>query len=274
MKITQQTPLELTLQLNPDKKTRGFILVWASGFSGIPLLIILTFIFNLGVITLTCKRVEPTPISCQMQQAKLLGLIQEPPTVFNQVIRAKFNSKEDTDSDGDRTVENWVTLATNTEEVNVIEDSITINGVRGSESEMLAITNQINRFIYSQQPTLTIQRDTRRDLGKHLFLLEFWSIYVIIVAGVFFVFFQFRTLIFDKNSNRFIYIKRTLLGKKSQEYPLYEITGTNIETKKDSEGDPRYELRLLPKSIYVISSNDLTEVQNLQKAIQDFLHIV
>ena len=275
MKIIQQTSSELVIKNKPDLPNI-FLLIWAAGFMSIPLLIMFGVFSELGVTTLNCKRVEPTQVSCEKQQSKFFGFTQLPPTQFSQVESAKFKSKEGIDSDGDRTIDNWVTLVTSTGEVTLVEDAVSVNGVRGSANEMQTIATQVNNFIQSNQPSLVVQRDLRWDLGQSLLPFGLCSIPWIIGANVLFALFRSETLIFDKNSGNLIREQKTLLGKKRKYYLLYEITGIDIETKTDSDDDVFYELKLLPKSIHkkiLISSTNLQDVKNIQTTIRDFLQL-
>lgn len=275
MKIIKQNSSELTLK-NKSDAPHTFLLFWTAGFMGIPLIIMFGVFSELGVTTLNCKRVEPTQVSCEKQQSKSFGFTQLPPTRFSQVKSAKFKSKEGIDSDGDRTIDNWVTLVTSTGEVTLVEDVVSVNGVRGSANEMQAIATQVNNFIQSNQPSLLIQRDLRWDFGQSLSIFGLCSIFWIIGASVLFAFFRSETLIFDKNSGNLIREQKTLLGKKRKYYLLYEITGIDIETTTDSDDDTFYELKLLPKSIHkkiLMSSTNLQNVKNIQTAIHDFLQL-
>lgn len=272
MKIIKQTSSELALKNKPDI----FILLWVLGFMGIPFIMILGLFSQLGVTTLTCKRVEPTQVSCEKQESKFFGFIQQPSTGLSQVRSAKFKSEEGIDSDGERTIDNWVNLVTSSGEVIAVEDFVTVNGVRGSANEMQAITNKINTFIKSNQDYLEIQRDLRWDLGQSLLPLGFLSIFEIIGAIVLFLFFRSEMLIFDKNSGYLIRKQKTLLGYKYESYRLDEITGTKIERRTDNEKDTVYKLRLLPKFTHkriLMSTTNLQHLKNIQTTISEFLQL-
>ncbi|MEM7727060.1 MAG: hypothetical protein AAF208_11915 [Cyanobacteria bacterium P01_A01_bin.45] len=242
----------------------------------IPLIIMFGVFSELGVTTLNCKRVEPTQVSCEKQQSKFFGFTQQPTKRFSQVKSAEFKSKEGIDNDGDRTIENWVTLVTSTGEVTLVEDVVSVNGVRGSANEMQAIATQINNFIQSKQPSLLIQRDLRWYLDQSLSIFGFCSLFLLIGTSVLFISFRSENLIFDKNSGNLICEQKTLLGNKRKYYLLNEITGSDVEITTNSDGDTFYELKLLPKSTHKkirISSSKLQDVKNIQTTIRDFLQL-
>jgi len=276
MKIIKHNSSELVIKEQGDVFGSVFTLIWTTFFSGIPLIIILVMLSNVGVTTLKCKRVEPTQVSCEKQESKFFGLVEQLPIKFIQVKSAKFKSKEGIDSEAGYTIDNWVTLVTSSGEVTFVEDFVAVNGVRGSASQMQEIATQINNFIQSNQPSLKIQRDLRADLWQSLFPIGFMSIFVLI--GLVALFMQFRSeiIIFDKNNRRLIREQKSLLGKKYRYYSLDEIIEVDIKTRTDSDNDTFYELRLLPESTHkrkLMSSNSLESVKKIQIVIRDFLQL-
>lgn len=284
MKNIQQTATELVIKNKPNVSQLISSFIVGTFFMGIPLLMMLVILYEIGVTTLKCKRVEPTQVSCEKQESKFLGLVEQPAIKFSQVKSAKFKSKEGIDSEGERTIENWVTLVTSSGEVTFVEDFVSINGVRGSASQMQGIATQINNFIQSNQPSLQIQRDLPEDFGQIILPLGFISIFFFAGAILLFIQFRYQTLIFDKKSGQLILEQQTLLGKKYDYYPLNEIEGVKIEEKHYSRKGTFYELKLIPKqtlklvptNIYNairLSDRKLLYVKDLRATIYDFLAI-
>ncbi|MBT9313960.1 hypothetical protein [Leptothoe spongobia] len=247
MQIVKQTSSELSLRNQPSRLSKGFIGLWALLFSGIPLVIMGAWIYNLGVTQLSCQRVEPSQVMCDRTQTRLLGFMPGPTSTFDQVTAATMKTSAGADSDGVRTVDHWVVLQTSNGEATYIEDPIRINGRKGSPDEMQAITDQINEFLASDQASVSMQRDLRFRLGNSIFPLGFMGLFVLIGSTV--VYFSFRSeeLVFDKNTRQFRCSRQTLLGSKTWQCPLNEIQDVIVDVQIDSDGDPTYALKLIPQ---------------------------
>lgn len=120
MKIIKQDYSELILKEKPP--TNGVLL--AILFTVLPLISVLAMMYDIGVTKLRCKRVEATQVTCEIQQSKFFGFVEQPPKVFSQVTSAKLKTLREIDSEGEPTVSNWVVLNTNKGEITVIEDTI------------------------------------------------------------------------------------------------------------------------------------------------------
>ncbi|MGB7375144.1 MAG: hypothetical protein WA959_01010 [Rivularia sp. (in: cyanobacteria)] len=291
MKDIQQTASELVIKNKPNLSESISIMIFTTFFIGIPFLMMLGLLSQIGVIAFKCKKVEPNQVNCEKQESKFFGLVKQPSIRFSQVKSAKFTTEEGIDSEGDvdsvaeRTIDNRVTLVTSSGEVTAVEDFITINGNRGSASQMQQIANQLNNFIQSNQPSLVIEQDLGGDFYPIVLPLVFYLILGGIIGGgtLFFQFFS-QTLIFDKKSTQLILEQKTLLGKKYEYYPLNEIQGIDIEEKYNSKKGTSYELKLIPKKFLKpipkkihktigIPERKLLDVKNLRVTIHDFLGI-
>lgn len=284
VKNIQQTATELVIKNKLDVPRLISSFIVATFSMGIPVLMTLGILSQITITTLKCKRLEPTQVNCEKQESYLFGLAKQPPIKFSQVKSAKFKSKEGIDSEGERTIDNWVTLVTSSGEVTFVEDFISINGVRGSASQMQEIATQINNFIQSNQPSLQIQRDLPEDFAQIISMLGFMSIFFFAGATVLFIEFRSQKLIFDKQSGQLILEQKSLLGKKYDYYPLNEIKAVDIEQKYYSKKGTFYKLKVIPKktlkpipkNIYKkirIPYKNVRYVKNLRIAIYDFLAI-
>jgi hypothetical protein len=284
VKNIQQTATELVIknQLDVPRLISSFMV--GTFFMGIPVLMTLGILSQITITTLKCKRLEPTLINCEKQESYLFGLAEQPPIKFSQVKSAKFKSKEGIDSEGNRTIDNWVTLVTSSGEETFVEDFITVNGVRGSASEMQEIATQINNFIQSNQASLQIQQDLPEDFVQIIPILGFMSIFFFVGAAVIFTEFRSEKLILDKKSGQLILEQKTLLDKKYEYYPLNEIQGVDIKEEYYGKAGKFYELRLIPKktlklipeNIYKairLSDKKLLCIKNLRATIYEFLAI-
>lgn len=247
MQIVKQTPSELSLKNQSSPLRKGFISLWALLFAGIPLAMMGFWIYGLGVIQLSCQRVEPTQVRCDRTQSRLLGFMPGPSESFDQVTAAKMKTAIGHDSDSVRTIDNWVVLQTANGEATYVEDPVRINGRKGSAQEMQAIAEQITQFLTSEQATLTLQRDLRFRLGNSIFPLGFMGLFVLLGGTVVHFSFRFEELIFDKNTQQFHCIRHTLMGKKTWQCPLSEIEDVAVDVRIDSNGDAFYALKLMPQ---------------------------
>jgi hypothetical protein len=274
MKVIRQTSSELVLYHQPSFGQIIFAIILASIFMGLPFLAICMILFNVGVTTVSCQRIEPGEVNCKKQQSKLFGLVQQQFILLKQVKSAKFESKESIDSDGARPTSYQVTVATRTGDVRLIENYVNSSLDKTSPSEMQAIANRLNTFIQSNQSSLVIERDIRGDLNQSALPVATIGFFELI-GGIIFLFFQSETFTFDKKSNRLAYKRRTLLGQTYQYHPLNSVKGTYIETDTNGDSDTHI-LRLLPETIYqrrVMLSSNLQKVQKIQDIIRSFLKI-
>lgn len=285
MRYIQQTASELVIKNKPNVSQSISVVILSIFLMGIPLVMMLGLLYQIGVTTLKCKRVEPKQVNCEKQEFIFFGLVEQPAIKFSQVKSAKFKSKEEIDSEGNRTINNLVTLITSSGEATFVEDFVSINGVRGSALEMQGIATQINSFIQSNQSDLVIERDLGGDLYEIILPLGFLIILPEII-GVCLLFTHFRSqkIIFDKNSGQLSLEEKTLLGKNYDYYPLNEIEGICIQEKYYGKKGKFYELRLIPKkTIKLIPKNihkairlsdkKLIYVKNIRATICDFLAI-
>ncbi|NEP77985.1 MAG: hypothetical protein F6K39_07235, partial [Okeania sp. SIO3B3] len=110
----------------------GFTFFLAFPWIGISLLVSLAVLWEMGVISASCQRVEPTQVNCQVNNSKYLGLTQGSSTSLTRVTEAKFNSRKSRDSDGKTNFDYFVTLVTQTgKEVVSWQGNSYTNGVKG-----------------------------------------------------------------------------------------------------------------------------------------------
>lgn len=266
MKIIKETPSRLVLQ---QKFFSAFSIYWALGFGAIPLFMVVWLLFNMGVTTLSCQRVQPTLINCFKSESRFLGLMQQPASDLKNVTSAKYNSKTYTDSDGDRQQEYWVSVIAKGREVRVFG---------GDGRETNAIATKINLFINSNEPFLLVRQDRRWRLSNLsvLFPLSFMAIPIFILNFVF----KIQTFIFDKNSPTLTYRQRKLLGVKSRSHEFGNIAKIEVEESVDSDDDKHYKLSLLLPSAstnYLLMDcheQVLPEVEKMAQKLSDLTGVL
>lgn len=276
MKILQNDASTLVLHHQQGAGIKRFILIWASLFTGVPLVLLVGLLQSVGVISLSCERTVQGEIRCEKRESKVLGLSQPSPLVIEQMTGAQLKTVEGRDSDGDRTMDYSVQFNTKTAPVAGIEGFIRINGVKGSLPDMQEWVDSVNTFVDSNQSTLHIQRNNPANVWHILLPVAFLSIFEGIGFLVLYSVFRTDFYSFDRYANRLLHEQQTLLGRRSQQYPIREITGVRIITKTDSDGDSYYELNLLPEAIYpqmLMSSRNRKEVEYIQTTLQTFLNL-
>ena len=264
MKILEKTPNKLVCQSERNVGTYVFSLISALGFGGIPLFIMLSTLTSSGVEALTCKRVEPTQVNCELTQSTYMGLKKEPIISLSKVMGAKVN--EETDSEGDTSYK--VVILTQKGEV--------------FWSYNPNDASQINDFVEKSNTTdLRIDYDNR---GNVIGTLLITSLFMVIgLAGVGSSIYNMtviETYIFDKTLDKLIHHRRSCLGTQVKEYTFREIVDVRVEETTDSDGDiSGYRVSLLltgSKCLIFRASFPKTnkeDAQELANTIANFLNL-
>lgn len=268
MEVIEETSSKLVLRANCFS-WGGFLfwLLFPLGFGGIPLL----FLFNTGVTTLSCQRVEPTLINCEKSESKLLGLIPGQSFSLKKIEEAKFNSQDDYDE-----VEYWVSVIAEGRETVVFEEFISVNEVKGDSRKMRAMASKINQFISSNEPSLIVRYDLRWKL-RNLFFVPFLAI------AILFLYLLLRwkimeTFTVDRNSKILRHKQKRLLGVKTLRHPLKGITAVEIEKTSISFNDEEmYKLNLLlpsaSKARVEIYFGELQKVKEMAEKLSNFIEV-
>ena len=266
MKIVEQTPTRMVLQQSPGGMV-GFMLLWGSLFSGIPLLAMLAMIYNAGVTDLSCQRIEPTQVTCESQQSRLFGLLPGQPTPVRQVMSAQITSETRSSDDGDYDVYRPRLVSP--------AGYFDIGDFSTDRSTTEQWVTQTNQFLRSSQPELNLSHDNRWSPAT-LFSILFMSPFVIVGSLVMNSTIQSRTLILDKNLNRIIYEVWRFSGKRRREYPLGIVKRMEIKEHTDSYGNVYFDPVLLPdqvRSITFARTSNRQDAVTLQEQIHEFLKL-
>ena len=264
MKILEKTPNKLVCQSERNVGTYVFSLISALGFGGIPLFIMLSTLTSSAVEALTCKRVEPTQVNCELTQSTYMELKKERKISLSKVMGAKVNEK--TDSEGDTSYK--VVILTQKGEV--------------FWSYNPNDASQINDFVEKSNTTdLRIDYDNR---GNVIGTLLITSLFMVIgLAGVGSSIYNMtviETYIFDKTLDKLIHHRRSCLGTQVKEYTFREIVDVRVEETTDSDGDiSGYRVSLLltgSKCLIFRASFPKTnkeDAQELANTIANFLNL-
>ncbi|GGA26315.1 hypothetical protein CYANOKiyG1_42270 [Okeania sp. KiyG1] len=250
----------------------------------------------MGVISVSCQRVEPTQVNCQVNHSEYLGLTQGSSTSLTRVTEAKFNSRKKKNSDGETYFDYFVTLVTQKgKEVVSWQGNSYINGVKGYPQEMNEMVAKINTFINnSTQPSLLIQYDLRWKLENLLFL-PICIIFLGTGVLLLYILLYLKIMTLNKSERRLTYKIYSLLGIKTKHYSFAQIQALILESYTDSDGDTSYSLKvvlpannqndwweiplILPaenqndqwKIPLILHDSDIYKVKKLANVVSDFI---
>jgi hypothetical protein len=232
MKIIQKTEHLLKLKNGINLSGVLFPAVWVTGFSGIPLLMILITMSSSGVERLSCKKNESKSATCEIRKSSFMGLVKGELDSIEQVQEARVDKIDTTDSEGNPTFKQNVFLVTN--QGNVYLPSQTVK-----DAELF------NKYIQTSVGTLVIEKDNRlSNIGSILFdgcfvVIGFATIYL-----GFAPLFSVETYIFDKNGSTLTIKTRGIRVNEVTERSLSEISEVKLETIYGENG-MLYEVCLL-----------------------------
>jgi hypothetical protein len=243
MEILEHTPNRLVCGNPPNNTSKsipcclfGCLLVWGFPFLIIPLLMIPITLITSGVEELTCKRVEPTQVNCELTRSTFMGLVKGRVTSLSKVREARVDTQVNTttDSEGNTSQETSykIVLLTQNHETplsnNNLDDASRIN-------EFIKNNNSIDLMIKSDRRWMT--------LGIIPFLLVFLVMGSGSILVGFYIIMNYlgtETYIFDKTIGKLTQQKQSWRGNKVtkvKEYPLREIIDVRVEEITDSDGD-------------------------------------
>ena len=214
MKIVQQTPKLLILQLRPMGLWIVGILLGSAGFFG--------FLMSQNT-TLTCSRNEPA--NCQLVTSRLLGLNSKRIIPVNTLRGATVEESEDDDGISYRVI-----ILTTGDKV-----PFTYYYSNSGFDDKQAIASHIEEFV--KNPQITSLKEEQNDQS---FFDFFW--WCIIVAVGILLMTPVVTCIFDKTLNTLTIKRQGLLGTKVIEHRLNEIKDVLIE---DDDGTYRVTIVLV-----------------------------
>ena len=258
MKVIQKTEHLLKLKNGINLFGLLFPVVWVTGFSGIPLLMIVITMSSSGVERLSCKKIEPKIASCEMSTSSFMGLVKGKLESIEQVQEARVDKIDTTDSDGNPTFKQNVFLVTNQGDVYLPYQTV-------NDAELF------NQYIQTSVGELVIEKDNR--------LSNFWSIlfqgvFVVIgFAAIYFVFHDFfsvETYIFDQNASILTIKKKGIRVNEVTELAFGEISEVElkkVEVHKTEHMDSyiSYQVRLLMNGGDILSLGGSLDRQKQQK---------
>ncbi len=256
MKILENTAEKLVLRYRPPGCIVAFMLVWASGFAGMPLMIILSTLATTGVSTLTCQKPVPTQMQCQLEETGFNGLVSFGADPLGPVktaeVEQSFRRKNKRETE--RTYR--VVLQTGKVKTPIMPDQLNREAAQ-------VLANKINQFQKSTNPNpLVIRLDYRRE---QLAVVPFLLIFVIVGLTVLWFTLQSHTYTFERSLQRLQVRRSHLFGKSIQEYPWQTIVSVVVEPYRDSKGRHWHRLRLHLANGKTLNLDNEASSNNLEK---------
>lgn len=292
MKIIEQSASRMVLRQKPQASLVLFLLVWVGIFSGAPLLILSTVVAKAGVTQLTCRRVQSGQLStvqlstgqlstgqpsvgqsspqveCEFSQSRFFDLVAGSKTIVPQVTAAQLKTETFSDSEGDYETYQLI--------LNSPQGDF---NVTNASSDYLTTQDwyiQLNQMLQSDQPELSLTKDTRWDGTTTIAPTLFLGLFVVVGISVLYGTFRVKTLILDKALNRLTYKVSTLLGTRRLDLPLGTVTEIKVKEHVDGYGNKYYEPILLPDAVRRVTFThirDRQEALQIQQQIQQFLNL-
>lgn len=230
--VVERTETKLVFHHRHGLLLNLFWLLWMSLFGGAPLGMLILISSGYGVVTLTCQRTEQKQIDCQWSKSQYLGLIttvRDRP--INQVIAAKLSSAQWSNGQGGGTKKVWVSMVTRNGTTKLFESQFAIeSGFQPTFQPEVAAN--VQAFINSQRPSLTLEEDLRLSEGFWGGALVFLP-FPLLAAFIGYGGFRAQTLLLDKVSNLFTCNIRTLLGTRIKTYPLDMLQSIQVKERWD-----------------------------------------
>ncbi len=238
--------------------------------------------YSIGVTSLSCQRIRSNQVDCNKHESRLFNLIKLPSTSLEKVSSAKFESKTDQTPKGEKIVTYFTRLSTSEGQVDVFQ---------GSTEKMQEFVRQINDFIQSNKPSLTIEHEVnffwswKLLLGNwtFLFFLIIWEISIISCLYSCLKESRRQTLTFDKNFQILTYKLERLLSKKSETYKFLNIVSIKIEEEGVGDEQKFYRPKLviehkvnylpIQRDLYLkfLGSMDLQTEQECAEKVRNFI---
>ena len=258
MKIIQKTEHLLKLKNGINLSGVLFAAVLVTGFSGLPLLMILIRMSSSGVERLSCKKIERKIATCEISTSSFMGLVKGKLDLIEQVKEARVDKIETTDSDGNPTFNENVFLVTSQGNL-----YLPYHTVKNAEL--------FNKYIQISVGTLVIEKDNRlSNIGSILFRGGFVVILFATIYFFFHPFFSVETYIFDKNARILTIKKRGIRVNEVTERSLSEISEVKLEEVEVHKIEPMdaytlYQVRLLMNGGDILSLGGISNQKEQQK---------
>jgi hypothetical protein len=265
----------LIVKGSPETFLIVFIVIWSSFFGGIPTMIFPALAYQLleatGTKTLSCQKPVNQPIACQEKQETFLGfgetLVKDLPPL-KQAKLNQISTNEDFDDSS-------ITLITEEGEINLFTRETDQIGLRESSDFFKTWVNEINNFLASDQPNLTLEYPISKQ-WLNFIPIPFIATFPLIAFGVLYFALQTHKLNFDRLTNEIIYQQQTILGSKSKTYSWRDIRGLELTKRRGNKGAIFYQLNFLTyhsTKLPVLVTNKPQPLQELGQQLRELLKV-
>ena len=250
MKIVEETHTRLKIQHRPVYEwfLGGFLFILFFG------ILIYSLFFEYATASLSCQRLSPSQINCDLQRSSLLGR-RERLRIFD-ISNAYVKTRRSR-----RSSSHEVIIQTPFGNRSMVSNQ--------SRQDNQRVADEINRFVFSNQPSLLVQQNQY----NYLFFMNIFCLGVI-VYSYFSMTKPVTNCTFYKSLNQLYIERQGLRGKNIIEEPLENILRVEIQDKQFKHRK-RYRAVIVLQSYTEIPINpeyiDENTVGNTVFRINDFL---
>jgi hypothetical protein len=218
VKILEQSPQKLVLRSRPSPVLVAFIIVWASGFAGIPLFLMPLVAESAGVETVTCQRQQT--VNCLITRTTYFGLAKREPQTIEHIESAGVDRAMRRDG-GRRTRYVYQVF------VQTTQGKVPLTPFQNHSQVWQDVAAQINQLKSGARTVPLVATIDHRleNLGTLLLLSLFVGIGVTILWAIL----QVRTYMFERLFRRLTVHRSTLFGKSTRQYSFQDIEQVTLE---------------------------------------------
>jgi|JFJP01.1.fsa_nt_gi hypothetical protein len=247
MRIISQTNSKIIISY-PKETFQDYILMikvfMLTGiFTCVPTLIALMPLSEIGVLRISCDRVEPKQVDCQISKSKYLDFVKQEPINYKFVNSVRYVTvDEGVDSDGDSVYSYRFSFVTKSGEKVPFENI--------SSSTANSAVSSLNPFLNSKQEYFSYAIDERFDINLYfnsLILLPFIALglipFIFITVGIaltllkkIVLLIDYQEIILDKSEHQLNHVERKLLRTKVNSFLFNEIAKVDVLYSSNSKG--------------------------------------
>ena len=246
LKIVSQTNSEILISSKIPflVKFTLFIFTFAFGsfFVFVPMLFIPILFSEIGVLRISCDRVEPKQVDCQISKSKFLDLVKQEPLAYKFVNSAKYNVITSKNSEGDSVYRYNFSLLTKFGEK--------VPFTRTSSSTAENVPSSLNPFLQSKQESFkyTLDEQTESNTLSSFAPIPLLLIFVVIglnfVRRAFSFLVDYEEILLDKSEYQLRHSKRRILGTKVNRYLFNEVAKVDVLYTTDSYSNVSFTPRI------------------------------
>ena len=235
MKIVSQTQDEIIIASPKVTGTQKFLAfsIPLAVVVIVPLVYFLTQIAQIGVTRISCIRVEPKQVDCQISQSKYLDMTQQKSSDYKFVKIAKFIEVESRSSEGRTSYRYNFSLITKFGEKIPFEST--------TEDTARKVVETINSFLISQQDSFSYAADDRFSLvGFTAYILAPILAFLGLVLPARLIWMMFlielscEEIILNKLQSRFQYTEEELTKKWIKQFTFTDVAKVDVVYSTDS----------------------------------------